>query len=239
LAVRRRLLPINCRLQQGVDCGIVGSKRGKHFPFFDMVASMVPKPTQDASSDMTPSTVGPWTLPNALTLLRIFLVPLLVVFLLTEYTKVGLVIFLAASITDWFDGYLARRRHQVTTLGMLLDPIADKLLISTAFISLVELGLAPAWMVVIIVGRELAVTGLRTIAIEQGVTIPASSLGKYKMTAQTITVTLLILGPDSLGELAVLGEIGLWIVVILSLASAFQYTVAFWGRLGLGGEKSE
>lgn len=204
-----------------------------------MVASMDSKPSQDASSDLTSSKVGPWTLPNALTLLRIFLVPLLVVFLLTEYTKVGLVIFLAASITDWFDGYLARRRHQVTTLGMLLDPVADKLLISAAFISLVELDLAPAWMVVIIVGRELAVTGLRAIAIEQGVTIPASALGKYKMTAQTITVTLLILGPDFLGELAILGEIGLWTVVILSLASAFHYTVAFWGRLGLGGSEPE
>ena len=90
---------------------------------------MSSKPSEDASPELTATTVGPWTLPNGLTLLRIFLVPLLVVFLLTEYTKVGLVIFLAASITDWFDGYLARTRHQVTTLGTLLDPIADKLLI--------------------------------------------------------------------------------------------------------------
>jgi CDP-diacylglycerol--glycerol-3-phosphate 3-phosphatidyltransferase len=195
--------------------------------------------SEKATSELAATTVGPWTLPNGLTLLRIFLVPLLVVFLLTEYTKVGLVIFLAASITDWFDGYLARTRHQVTTLGALLDPVADKLLISAAFISLVELDLAPAWMVVIIVGRELAVTGLRAIGIERGVTIPASSLGKYKMTAQTITVTLLILGPAYLGRLALLGEIGLWIVVILSLASAFHYTIAFWGRLGLGGGASE
>jgi len=239
VAVRRRSVPLNCRLQRRVDWGIVGSTSCGHCSSYDTVTSMASKSSQDASSELTSSTVGPWTLPNALTLLRIFLVPLLVVFLLTEYTKVGLVIFLAASITDWFDGYLARRRQQVTTLGMLLDPVADKLLISAAFISLVELGLAPAWMVVIIVGRELAVTGLRTIGIEQGVTIPASSLGKYKMTAQTITVTLLILGPDFLGEIAVLGEIGLWIVVILSLASAYHYTVAFWGRLGLGGDKPE
>jgi len=196
---------------------------------------MASKPSPNASQELAATPVGPWTLPNALTLLRIFLVPLLVVFLLTEYTRVGLVIFLAASITDWFDGYLARRRREVTTLGMLLDPVADKLLISAAFISLVELDLAPAWMVVIIVGRELAVTGLRAIAIERGVTIPASALGKYKMTAQTITVTLLILGPEVLGGLAVLGEIGLWIVVILSLASAVHYTAAFWGRIGLGG----
>jgi CDP-diacylglycerol--glycerol-3-phosphate 3-phosphatidyltransferase len=178
---------------------------------------------------------GNWTLPNALTILRIFLVPVLVVFLLTEYTLVGLFVFILASLTDWFDGYLARTRQQITTLGQLLDPIADKLLISAAFISLVELGLAPAWMVVIIVGRELAISGLRSIAVDQGVKIPASTLGKYKTTVQMITVILLILGPAWLGEYFVIGEIGLWLVVILSLASAGQYFFSFWGRLGLGG----
>ena len=182
--------------------------------------------------------VSNWTLPNALTVLRIFLVPLLVVFLLTEYTGFGLVIFLAASITDWFDGYLARRRRQVTTLGQLLDPVADKLLISAAFISLVELGLAPAWMVVIIIGRELSVTGLRAIAADQQVTIPSSFLGKYKMGAQVITVVLLILGPRFLGEFFFLGHIGLWVVVLLSVVSAAHYLISFWGRVGLGGSKT-
>ena len=125
-------------------------------------------------------------LPNLLTLSRIFAVPLLVVVLLTRVYNperqveslsviLATVIFLGASITDYFDGYLARRRRQVTTLGMLLDPMADKLLISAAFISLVELGWAPAWMVVIIVGRELAITGLRSIAARQGLTIDARS----------------------------------------------------------------
>ncbi|MFQ5743438.1 MAG: CDP-diacylglycerol--glycerol-3-phosphate 3-phosphatidyltransferase [Acidobacteriota bacterium] len=190
-----------------------------------------------ASSDLTAPVNGPWTLPNALTILRIFLVPLLVVFLLTEYTLFGVAIFLAASITDWFDGYLARRRQQVTTLGKLLDPLADKLLTSAAFISLVELGLAPAWMIVVIVGRELAVTGLRGLAAEQRVTIAASSLGKYKMAAQVITVVLLILGPAFLGRLAVVGEIGLWIVVILSVVSAGHYMFVFWERVGLGGDE--
>ncbi len=188
-----------------------------------------------ASPGLTAGTTGNWTLPNALTILRIFLVPLLVVFLLTEYTLVGLTVFIIASLTDWFDGYLARRRHQITTLGQLLDPIADKLLVSAAFISLVELDLAPAWMVVIIIGREIAISGLRTIAADRGKNIPASPLGKYKTTVQMVTVVLLILGPRFLGPYFVLGEIGLWLVVILSLLSAGQYFMSSWRSLGLDG----
>ena len=121
-------------------------------------------------------------LPNALTLVRIVLVPLLVVVLLTEFEGrrifgiakelVGAAIFAVASITDWLDGYLARRRRQVTWLGQTLDPIADKLLTSAAFISLVQLDLAPAWMVAIIIGREFAITGLRSLAHARGFTIP-------------------------------------------------------------------
>ncbi len=195
-----------------------------------------PHPGQ-ATSRLTEGATGNWTLPNALTVLRIFLVPLLVVFLLTEYTLVGLSVFIFASLTDWFDGYLARRRQQITTLGQLLDPIADKLLVSAAFISLVELGLAPAWMVVIIIGREIAISGLRTIAADRGVSIPASSLGKYKTTVQMVTVVLLILGPRFLGEYFFIGEIGLWLVVILSLLSAGQYFVNSWRRLGLSGDE--
>ena len=198
------------------------------------MAANTPQPGH-ASSDLAAQATGNWTLPNALTVLRIFLVPVLVVFLLTEYTLIGLSVFALASLTDWFDGYLARTRGQVTTLGRLLDPVADKLLISAAFISLVELGLAPAWMVVIIVGRELAISGLRSIAADQNVNIPASSLGKYKTTAQMITVVILILGPRWMGGYMVLGQIGLWVVVILSMMSAGHYFISFWGRLGLGG----
>ena len=120
-------------------------------------------------------------LPNARTLLRSFLVPFLVVVLLTKFDGreiVALAIFLTATATDFLDGWLARRRGEITTLGTLLDPIADKLLISAAFISLVELGLVPAWMVVVVVGREFAVTGLLTIASDQGVVIAASGWGK-------------------------------------------------------------
>ncbi len=140
-------------------------------------------------------------LPNALTLLRIFIVPLLVVVLLTPFSEnwlgfprhiLGVGLFLGAALTDYLDGHLARRRDQVTRLGQLLDPIADKLLISAALISLVENQLAPAWAVVIIIGREFAVTGLRSIAAVDGVVISASGMGKAKMMLQVLTVALLI-----------------------------------------------
>ncbi len=145
-------------------------------------------------------------LPNALTLLRIFIVPLLVVVLLTPFSEnwfgvprhlLGVVIFLGAALTDYLDGQIARRRGQVTRLGQLLDPIADKLLISAALISLVENQLAPAWAVVIIIGREFAVTGLRSIAAVEGIVIPASRMGKFKMLAQVVTVSLLIVSSVS------------------------------------------
>ncbi len=147
-------------------------------------------------------------LPNALTLSRIFIVPLLVVVLLTPVSQnwlgvpqyiLGVAIFVAAALTDYFDGKIARRRHQVSKLGKLLDPIADKLLISAALISLVENHLAPAWAVVIIVGREFAVTGLRSIAATEGVIISASRMGKFKMVAQVVTVGLLILSISPAG----------------------------------------
>jgi CDP-diacylglycerol--glycerol-3-phosphate 3-phosphatidyltransferase len=141
-------------------------------------------------------------LPNALTLSRIFVIPLLVVVLLTPFSEdwfgvprhiLGVTIFLAASFTDYLDGKIARHRKQVSRLGQLLDPIADKLLISAALISLVENRLAPAWAVVIIIGREFAVSGLRSMAAADGVIIAASRMGKIKMFMQVVTVALLIL----------------------------------------------
>ncbi|HEV2860508.1 MAG TPA: CDP-diacylglycerol--glycerol-3-phosphate 3-phosphatidyltransferase [Pyrinomonadaceae bacterium] len=140
-------------------------------------------------------------LPNALTLSRIFVVPLLVVVLLTPVSEnwlgvqrhiLGVALFLAASFTDFLDGHLARSRRQVSRFGILLDPIADKLLISAALISLVENRLAPAWAVCIIVGREFAVSGLRSVAAADGVLISASRMGKFKMGAQVLAVALLI-----------------------------------------------
>jgi CDP-diacylglycerol--glycerol-3-phosphate 3-phosphatidyltransferase len=147
-------------------------------------------------------------LPNSLTLLRIFIVPLLVVVLLTNIASdwigvsqisLGLALFIGASITDWLDGFLARTRGQVTTLGTMLDPIADKLLISAALVSLVENRLAPAWAIVIIIGREFAVSGLRSIAASEGFAIAASKKGKFKMLTQVISITLLILGATAGG----------------------------------------
>jgi CDP-diacylglycerol--glycerol-3-phosphate 3-phosphatidyltransferase len=140
-------------------------------------------------------------LPNTLTLIRIFIVPLLVVVLLTKFSEdwvglpqhiAGVSLFLFASVTDVLDGWVARRRGQVSRLGILLDPIADKLLISAAFISLVENRLAPAWAVVIIIAREFAVSGLRSIAAAEGMAIPASKAGKIKMFSQVVTIALLI-----------------------------------------------
>lgn len=172
-----------------------------------------------------------WNLPNALTLFRIFLVPFLVVVLLTRFQGreyAGLAIFLVAAITDFFDGYIARKRNQMTRLGALLDPIADKLLMSAAFISLVEMDPThvPAWMVVIIIGREFAVSGLRSIAAQQGVTIAASPLGKGKLVTQVIAISLLILGHE-LGEFRLVGMIALWFVMLFALISAIDYFVKF------------
>src|SRR3989449_1278615 len=162
-------------------------------------------------------------LPNSLTLLRIFFVPVLIVILLTRSPNVelwgfpmhfefwGVLILLMAAATDGADGYLARRRLQVTTLGILLDPIADKLLISSAFISLVHMHLAPAWMVVIIIGREFTVLGLRNIASAEGFTIAASALGKTKMVLQVCAVAVVI-AAASHASLKPLALVLLWLV---------------------------
>jgi CDP-diacylglycerol--glycerol-3-phosphate 3-phosphatidyltransferase len=174
-------------------------------------------------------------LPNALSVTRIFLVPLLVVVLLTKFEGrqilgvpneiVGAAIFGLASLTDWADGYLARRRKQVTPLGQVIDPFADKLLTSAALISLVQLDLAPAWMVAVIVGREFAVTALRSLAYARGVTIPASPLGKIKMVAQVVAILALILAHGQLREFFLdrIGQAALWVVVVAALISAADY----------------
>ena len=199
--------------------------------------------SEERSMSVPPSEVAPnlilvrreklsneiWNLPNSLTLFRIFLVPFLVVVLLTKFSGreyAGLAIFLVAAITDFIDGFIARRRNQITRLGVLLDPIADKLLMSAAFISLVELQYAKAWMVVIIIGREFAVSGLRAIAAQQGVTIAASPLGKSKMVSEVVAVSLLILGHE-LGEFLFIGNIALWVVMLFALVSGVDYFVKF------------
>jgi CDP-diacylglycerol---glycerol-3-phosphate 3-phosphatidyltransferase len=173
-------------------------------------------------------------LPNALSLVRIFLVPVLVVFLIvvpTPFNLTAAVVFLAAAFTDWLDGRIARSTRQVTTLGKLLDPIADKLLISASLISLVQVGRAHAWMVVMIVGRDLAVTGLRAIAAAQNVVIPASDFGKVTMTAQVIAVALLILSWPAWA--VPLGQMFLLAAALLSIASGVIYFQKFWRCIDL------
>jgi CDP-diacylglycerol---glycerol-3-phosphate 3-phosphatidyltransferase len=172
-------------------------------------------------------------LPNSLTVTRIFLVPLLVVVLFTTFEGrmifgvrkelVGAAIFGLASLTDWLDGYFARRRHQVTAFGQFIDPLADKLLTVAAFVSLVQMELAPAWMVAIILGRDFAITALRSVAYSRGVSIPASPLGKIKMVAQIVAILALILGKDHLHEFVVVGQIALWVAVGTALVSAVDY----------------
>lgn len=179
-------------------------------------------------------------LPNSLSLVRIFLVPFLVVFLIAtaeprNYLAAG--IFLAAVFTDWLDGRIARSRRQVTTLGQLLDPIADKLLIAAALISLVEIRRVAAWVVTIIIGRDIAITGLRAIAASQGLIIAASQLGKYKMAAEVIAVTFLILDPGvpRLAGLPLgLGGLALAVALVLGVVSGMDYFVRFWRQAGLG-----
>jgi CDP-diacylglycerol--glycerol-3-phosphate 3-phosphatidyltransferase len=175
-----------------------------------------------------------------LTLLRIFFVPLLVVLLLTRGSNMDLwavAVFLLAAATDLADGYVARRRGQITKLGILLDPVADKFLTSAAFISLVELHLVPAWMVVIIVSREFAVSGLRAIASAQGVVMQASELGKTKMVFQVAAITVMVLEPRY-PALRLPGEGLLWLVVLFALVSAAQYFRNFCNRVQVSAPSS-
>lgn len=183
-------------------------------------------------------------LPNSLTVLRIFFVPLLVVVLLTRQPNFdfwglpihfevwGVLILLGAAATDVMDGYIARKRREITTLGILLDPIADKLLISAAFISLVQMGLVPAWMVVIIIGREFIVMGLREIASVEGLVIPASPLGKMKMVLQVLAGCAVILTAKHIA-LKPLGTVLLWLVVVSAVISALHYFQMFWSQIDM------
>jgi CDP-diacylglycerol--glycerol-3-phosphate 3-phosphatidyltransferase len=178
-------------------------------------------------------------LPNSLTILRIFFVPLLVAALVEE--KLGfhvgtvfvsnewlaLAIFLAAAATDLLDGYLARRWKQETTIGTLLDPIADKLLISAALISLVQVRVLPGWMAILIIGREFAVSGLRSIAAAEGYTIKASDLGKTKMFAQVAAIAVMLLSSRH-QFLRKPGLVLMWAVIFFALLSAVSYFRKFW-----------
>ncbi len=188
-------------------------------------------------------------LPNSITLSRIFSIPLLMWVLLSNYFPstdgqkelLASALFIAASITDGIDGYLARKRGQITTMGMLLDPLADKLLIAAAFITLVQLNprLVPAWVAVVIIGREFLVSGLRSIAASEGFTIEASDLGKFKMVVQIVSVVAVILdhrwtewpvGPY-IFPVHWIAFLAIWFMVLLSLVSAVDYFIAFWSKI--------
>ena len=178
-----------------------------------------------------------WNIPNALTLVRIVVAPLLMVLLIARsgtatYAAAGL--FLAAAVTDFLDGRIARQTGQVSTLGQLLDPVADKLLITAALFALVEVDRVPAWMAVLVVGREIAVTGLRAVAASQGVIIVASDFGKVKMVAQVAAVTLLILGSSPL--IWALGIAALSLALVLGLGSGAEYFWKFLSRAMHGRE---
>lgn len=181
-------------------------------------------------------------LPNLLSIFRILLVPPLVVVLLTKFEGKewwGLGLFLLASLMDFLDGYLARRRQQVTRLGTLLDPAADKILVSAAFISLVELDphIVPAWMVVVIIAREFAVTSLRGFAAAENLVIPAGMSGKIKTTVQIISISLLIIHSQISRLFPHLAPFSLWVTVAITVYSGIEYFVRF-GRLILSGEFS-
>lgn len=181
-------------------------------------------------------------IPNSLTIARIFFVPLLVAVLVQERISlhwngatitndsVALAIFWIAALTDLLDGYLARRWKQVTTIGTLLDPIADKLLVSAALISLVQRRVVPGWVVVLIVGREFAVSGLRSIAAAEGYTIKASDLAKTKTFSQVVAVTLLMLSIRH-SWFALSARIALYLVVVFAMWSAVAYFAKFWSKI--------
>jgi CDP-diacylglycerol--glycerol-3-phosphate 3-phosphatidyltransferase len=181
-------------------------------------------------------------LPNTLTLLRIFFVPALVAALVqgprtlqfqgrTITTDgLALAVFLAAALTDLLDGYLARKWHQITTVGTLLDPIADKLLISAALVSLVQVQVIPGWMAILIIGREFAISGLRSIASAEGYVIKANDLGKTKLAAQVVAVALAIVSIRRV-EFRAAALLCMWVVVFFAIASAVVYFRKFWRKI--------
>jgi CDP-diacylglycerol---glycerol-3-phosphate 3-phosphatidyltransferase len=189
-------------------------------------------------------------LPNSITLSRICAIPLLVWILSSSHFSsvhgakelLASALFIAAAMTDGIDGYLARKRDQITTMGILLDPIADKLLIAAAFIVLVQVNpsLVPAWVAIVVIGREFLVSGLRSIAASEGFTIEASELGKFKMVVQIVCVVAVILD-HHWKEWPVFGHyifpihwiasVAIWFMVCVSLVSGIDYFVAFWSKI--------
>ena len=189
-------------------------------------------------------------LPNSITLSRILSIPLLIWIISSsrfssvngEKELLASGLFIIAAITDGIDGYLARRRDQITTMGILLDPLADKLLIAAAFVALVQLNpsLVPAWVAIVVIGREFLVSGLRSIAASEGFTIEASELGKLKMVVQIVAVVAVILDhrwkewpvySHYIFPVHWIAYLAIWFMVSVSLVSAIDYFVAFWSKI--------
>jgi CDP-diacylglycerol--glycerol-3-phosphate 3-phosphatidyltransferase len=189
-------------------------------------------------------------LPNSITLIRIASIPLLIWILSSprfssvngEKELLASALFIAAAMTDGIDGYLARKRNQITTMGILLDPLADKLLIAAAYVVLVQLNpsLVPAWVAVVVIGREFLVSGLRSIAASEGFTIEASELGKFKMVVQIVSVVAVILDHRwkewpvysyYVFPIHWIAYAAIWFMVCVSLVSAIDYFVAFWSKI--------
>ncbi len=168
-------------------------------------------------------------LPNKLTLLRIIMIPFFLVFMLLipAYPSskfIALALFVFASFTDFLDGYIARKYNLVTNFGKFMDPLADKLLVSSAMICLIELGVLPAWIVVIIIGREFIISGFRLIAVDNGVVIAASYWGKFKTVSQMIMVILLILHFQN-GFYQILETIFTYLALVLTVISLIDYII--------------
>lgn len=196
-------------------------------------------------------------LPNYLTLSRIAVIPLFIWFLSPKFVwfnrpgereLLAITLFIFASITDGVDGWLARKRNQVTTLGMLLDPLADKLMVASAFIALVQFNpsIVPAWIAVLVIAREFLVSGLRSIASSEGFTIEASDLGKFKTVVQIVAVVAAIVHHNwlelKLGEatldVELIARSAMWFMVALSLISAFDYFAGFWKKIDRSAQKT-
>jgi len=178
-------------------------------------------------------------LPNFLTTLRILLIPVFILFFTIPHPArpfLSVLIFLTASLTDFFDGYIARRRAQITKLGKLLDPVADKLLVSSALILLVSVGRVPAWIVIVIIAREFIVTGLRAVAATENVILASEPLGKIKLFFQIFSVVLLLLD-EHLGpvNLYFWGNRFLELSMVLTILSGGQYCIDFWRQISLKG----
>lgn len=188
--------------------------------------------------DASPMETSTMNIPNLLSISRILSVPIYVMLMLDPTPMRALcagIVFATASVTDWLDGYLARKWEQVTKIGKLLDPIADKLLITSALIVLVEVDASrvPAWMVIVIVGREFAVTGLRAMAASDGIVIPAETSGKYKVGAQITAILSFVLHHAFTSSwMITLGVSALWLALLLAIWSGTQYFIRYWKNLG-------